>query len=212
MKVMLSLALLLYLIPCFAESRTLLFDVYLDDEQIGSHQVYIADYGEEKLVEVKADMQVDLVFITLYKYQHEASERWQKGCIAQLETKTNDDGDKLQVSGEKIQEGLKVVSTRDSKVISDCVRTYAYWDPELLNSEYLLNTQNGKYQPAQLVNEGKQPMLFQGKRYGQQRYRLTVGDEISIKLWYGTDNSWQALETNVAGDRTLRYVRRETNT
>ena len=212
MKTIVFFLLLFYLTPSFATPSTMKFDIYLDDKNVGTHQVKIEGDSDDKIIEVKADMQIDILFITVFRYQHEARERWHQSCITELETKTNYGGELLSVSGQKIGDELRVVSTNDSKVLTDCVRTYAYWDIELLKTAYLLNTQNGKYEQAELINEGQRPLIFNGNRYGSQRYRLSVGDDVSIQLWYGEDNSWQGLETKVDGGRTLRYLRQEIDT
>lgn len=210
MKNVVLFILLGYLLPGIAAATiTLSFDVYLDDKKIGLHEVRISEEGDEKHVAVQANMQVNLLFITLFRYEHEAKERWQQGCIAELNTKTLDDGEYLEVTGVRLDKGLKVISNQESKVIDDCVRTFAYWDPQLLSSNYLLNTQNGKYESAELILEDEQPFTFNGMTYGQKRYRLNVGEDVVIQLWYDLDNSWQALETMVAGGRKLRYLRQE---
>ena len=209
MKSLSALMLLACLVPGIAASKTLSFDVYLDDKKIGKHQVSISDGDNEKFVEVKANMQLSLLFITLFSYEHEAQERWQQGCIAKLDTRTLDDGEKLTVTGRKIDNGFEVISSDETQLLSDCVRTFAYWDPQLLSSDYLLNTQNGKYEPAELVNEGESSLSFNGANYGEQRFRLNVGENVVINLWYDAENNWQALETEVAGGRKLRYLRQE---
>ena len=93
MKIGVLFMLLGYLLPGIAlATNTLSFDVYLDDKKIGLHEVHISEEGDEKRVAVQANMQVNLLFITLFSYEHEAQERWQQGCIAELNTRTLEDG------------------------------------------------------------------------------------------------------------------------
>lgn len=198
----------LVLAPGFAASNTLVFDIYLDDSRIGSHKVLVESEGSERRVQVEAQMQVDVLFFTVFSYQHQASERWRDGCIVKLETSTNDDGEKLTVSAAKTPQGVDVKTPSGESRLDGCVRTFAYWDLDLLDSSYLLNTQNGRYEPARLVREDSHPLQFNGRSYGSQRYRLEVGDDVAINLWYDDKQSWQALQTRVAGDRVLRYLRR----
>jgi len=209
MKSLSALMLLACLVPGIAASKTLSFDVYLDDKKIGKHEVTISGGDNEKYVKVQANMHVSLLFITLFSYEHEAQERWQQGCISQLDTTTLDDGENLTVTGRKIDKGFEVISSDETQLLTDCVRTFAYWDRQLLNSDYLLNTQNGKYEPAELVKQGEDSLRFNGASYGQQHYRLNVGEDIVINLWYDAENNWLALETEVAGGRKLRYLRQE---
>jgi hypothetical protein len=184
------------------------FDIYLDDQRIGLHQVAISGTPDEKQVKVSAEMQVDFLFVTLFRYQHQAAERWKNNCIVELETTTDDDGKQLSVNARQSESGLKVVSSEASQTLEGCIRTFAYWDLDLLSADYLLNTQNGLYQPARLNRVASQPLTFNGQTYGSQQYQLEVGEDIRISLWYDDQFRWQALETRLENERTLRYLLR----
>ena len=43
-----------------------------------------------------------------------------------------------------------------------------------------------------------------GEELPSLRYRLEAGD-LRLELWYSEDKEWLALESEVAGGRTLRY-------
>ena len=55
------------------------FRVLLDDKQIGYHTFTIADQGSAKVVKIKAEFDVRLLFIRAYSYQHENVETWHDG-------------------------------------------------------------------------------------------------------------------------------------
>jgi hypothetical protein len=192
-----------------AATTELTFDVFLDGDPIGFHRVSIQELPGEQRVQVEAEMKVEFLLFTAFSYRHRAHEVWREDCIFALETRTNDDGERLSVDAESLGDALQVVTASDRKRLDGCVRTFAYWKPELLASDYLLNTQNGAYEPARLVELAPEPLRFNGNQYGSKRYRLEVGKEIRIDLWYSEDNSWQALQTEVANGRVLSYVRRE---
>lgn len=192
-----------------AATTELTFDVFLDDDPIGFHRVSIQELPGQRRVQVEAEMKVDILFFTAFSYRHRADERWREDCIFELETRTDDDGERLSVTAGPSGDVLEVVTPRERKRLEGCVRTFAYWKPELLLSDYLLNTQNGAYEPVRLVELAPEPLRFNGRQYGAKRYRLEVGEETRIDLWYTEDDSWQALQTEVANGRVLKYVRRE---
>ena len=187
----------------------LTFDVFLDNEPIGFHRVSIQEMPGERRVQVEAEMEVDFLFFTAFSYRHRADELWREDCIFELETRTDDDGQRLSVDAGPLGDALEVVTPSERKRLDGCVRTFAYWEPELLASDYLLNTQNGAYEPARLVALAPEPLRFNGRQYGAKRYRLEVGEEVRIDLWYDENDRWQALQTEVANGRVLNYVRRE---
>jgi hypothetical protein len=184
------------------------FDVYLDDKPVGVHRVIVDSSAGEKRVQVEAQFDIKFLAFTAYKYRHRADEVWRNGCIVELETRTNDNGKRLTVDAQPGPEGLVVKTMEDSASLDGCVRTFAYWDPGLLRSQRLLNTQTGVYEPASLQKVDNEPLSFNGREYGTSRYRLSVNDKADIELWYAPDNSWQALQTTVSGGKVLRYVRK----
>jgi hypothetical protein len=192
-----------------ATTKQLAFDIYLDDKPVGEHRVSIAVLEDATRVEVEAEIEVSVLSFPLYSYRHRADEVWRKDCIARLETRTDDDGQELRVEARRESDALFVEAPEGAETLTGCVRTFAYWNPELLDSDRLLNTQTGEYEPARLEEVGERPLVFKGREIGDRQYRLRIADKAEIGLWYGPGNEWTALETRVSGDRTLRYIRKE---
>ena len=191
-----------------ASDTQLDFDVYLDDKPVGVHRVIVDNTAGEKRVQVEAQFDIKFLAFTAYKYRHRADETWRNGCIAELETRTNDNGKMLTVDAKQGPQGLVVKTGEESTSLAGCVRTFAYWDPGLLRSQRLLNTQTGEYEQASLRQLDSKPLSFKGREYGSRRYVLSVDGKADIELWYAPDDSWQALQTTVSGDKVLRYVRK----
>ncbi len=191
-----------------ASDTQLDFDVYLDDKPVGVHRVIVDSAAGEKRVQVEAQFDIKFLAFTAYKYRHRADETWRNGCIARLETRTNDNGKMLTVDAQPGPQGLVVKTGEESTSLGGCVRTFAYWDPGLLRSQRLLNTQTGEYEQASLKQLDNKPLSFKGREYGTRRYVLSVDGKADIELWYAPDDTWQALRTTVSGDKVLRYVRK----
>ncbi|MCB1773495.1 MAG: hypothetical protein KDI88_07750 [Gammaproteobacteria bacterium] len=192
-----------------AAQSELAFDIYLDDRPVGVHRVQIQQDADQRRVSVEAEMSIDILFFNAFSYRHQADEVWHGDCIANLKTRTDDDGERYRVDASRVADDL-LVTVADRQVrIGGCVRTFAYWNPRLLEHDFLLNTQTGDYEPARLVEVAEQPLQFQGRAYGDRQYRLDVGQGVRIDLWYDAGCSWQALQTQVENGRVLRYVRRE---
>lgn len=192
-----------------AKQSELAFDIYLDEKPIGVHRVQIHEGADERRVSVEAEMSIDILFINAFSYQHRADEVWQGDCIATLSTRTDDDGDSYRVDASRDGDSL-LLSTGDAQARLDgCVRTFAYWNPQLLDHDFLLNTQTGAYEPARLVEVAAEPLRFKGREFGERQYRLEVGDDVKIDLWYDANRTWRALQTEVKNGRVLSYVRQE---
>ncbi len=203
-----ALGMLLTASACVHASPSQLeFDVFLGDRRIGTHQVVIKAEGDRREVDIHAEMQVDVLFFTAYEYRHKASETWQGNCLTGLSADTFDDGESLSVRASGSQDRLMVRTASQRTALAGCIRSFAYWDRALLQSDRLLNPQTGTYETTVLSFVGDEPLRFNKQSYGKQRYRLAANDLV-IDLWYDESNQWQALQTRVENGEWLRYVRK----
>jgi hypothetical protein len=179
------------------------FQVFLDDKPIGYHHFTLND----NRLQSTAEFNVKILFINAYHYKHNNRELWDGNCLAEIHSETIDNGEQYSVNGATVNNHFRV-STQDSKTtLTGCVRTFAYWDPELLDTPYLLNTQTGEYQEVNLEQAGNEEFSLYGKTVQASRYVLKT-DDGDIELWYGPEGEWIALNSTTKGGRILRYVRR----
>lgn len=187
-------------------AETLNFTVFLNDREIGTHRVTVEHLEKRIKVDVEANFVVKILSIPLYRYYHKASELWQDSCLLQIDTLTKTNEEEVSVTSDRKDSGLLIRSSAGDQLISGCVRSYAYWDPKLLATDKLLNSQTGEYQAAQRYDLGEVIYEANGIKQLARLYRLIVSDK-KIDLWYSQDAQWLALETTVKGGRNLAYRR-----
>ena len=181
------------------------FEVFLEDKKIGTHRVDISRQDEITTVITTANFEYTIFFLPVYTYEHRAVETWRQGCLVDIDTTTDDNGDRFFINSEIDNDGL-LISTQDgTKQLDNCVRSYAYWDPALLNSKNLLNTQNGEYQSARIEFLGETGFDNGASAIPAKSYRLTT-EEGDIVLWYDAQDRWLALQSRVENGSLIRYV------
>ncbi len=179
------------------------FTVYLDDSKIGYHHFRVDGPDDQRVVAIDAQFNVKFLFFTAYRYQHENQEIWSNGCLQRLASRTDDNGEFLQVEAEQRGEKFIVESRNQQSQIAGCVKSFAYWDPSFLTADKLLNAQTGEHLNVKIKVLGTDQVEVKGKSTPALRYRLTARDLI-IDLWYSTQREWLALESQTNGGR-LRY-------
>ena len=188
------------------EAEAWRFEVLLDDKQIGYHDFTVAEDGDRQVFETKASFDVKFLFVTAFRYRHQNTEIWDGGCLLSIDAATNNNGDMLAVNGVQLGDTFRVSGESGEATLEKCVKTFAYWNPEILRAERLLNSQTGEYESVSVALEGEDRVLVDGKPVDALRYRLSAeaGD---IRLWYTNDAAqrWLALEAPAKGGRTLRY-------
>ena len=103
-------------------------------------------------------------FVSAYRYEHEAVERWQGGCLRALQSRTVTNGERVVVSARDAGGQLTVDRPGGRDVHPGCVLSFAYWDPRILEARALLNSQTGELVPVQVTRMGPEAVTVAGTR------------------------------------------------
>lgn len=182
------------------------FKVTLDDREIGYHNFEVRQHDGLEQIDSEARFKVNVLFITAYKYAHDNSETWKNDCLRSIESVTNDNGTDYDISGAVTSEGFSLLRNEVRTALEqECVQTFAYWNPGILEAQRLLNSQTGEVEPVQIDFLGEKNVVVDGLNVPSDEYVISTpnGD---IKVWYAQANGqWLGLETLTEGDRLLRY-------
>jgi hypothetical protein len=183
------------------------FRVYLDDREIGYHEFVVMEREGGQTVEITADFDVKILFFNAYSYDHVNEETWTGACLEGIEASTSDNGTDYAVSGRSSGDGFLVSVNRNStRIGSDCVRSFAYWNPVILESESLLNSQTGEVVDVTVREHGLVTLNIDSQPVAAEKFTLEI-DDGPIHLWYSPgDRRWLALEAQTDSGRMLRYV------
>jgi hypothetical protein len=184
--------------------RTWRFDVSLDGRRIGEHSFVAAEREGVVEVESQARFTVDVLFIPVYRYEHRNREVWRDGCLARIDARTLDNGEELHVRGELAGDGFGVHGPGGVATLPGCVKTFAYWDPQFLDEERLLNAQTGEYGAVRAEHRGVDTLLVAGRAREAHRHTLEA-EGFQIDLWYSPQGEWLGLESRTPEGRRLRY-------
>lgn len=189
-----------------ADTDTWRFKVLLDDKPIGYHTFKVTKEGDTQQVQIDVRFRVKFLFVTVYSYDLTDTEHWKDGCLRQISSKTRANGKTWAVEGSRDGRALEVKSEKNDETkvarLTDCVMTFAYWNPAMLKQSRLLNAQTGDYMDVDIKSLGSQTIEVQGEPVAARHYRLSA-DKLDIQLWYA-DGHWIQLASSVDG-RTLRY-------
>jgi len=181
------------------------FDVALDGKPIGSHTFELLQDGTSQVLRTEASFDVRFLFITAFRYRHQNTEVWDNGCLSSIDASTDNNGETLDVRGETRGTTFELQRAEGPATLPQCVQTFAYWNPAILESQKLLNSQTGEYEDVTVALEGRDQVVVAGELVDAMRYRLSAqaGD---ITLWYSSsDNTWLGLEAPAKGGRKIQY-------
>ncbi len=178
------------------------FDVWMDDRPLGSHDYRFSRKGELLQVDSSARFNVKVLFVNVFRYNHDARELWQGPCLTTLNSDTTTNGE---------EETLELQFTVD-----ECAGTYAYWDQARLKRPEVTNAQTGKKDQALWSEPDAAPLPTPGKKKnvipapaGSTHYQLTT-ESATFLLWYDKQGHCLAMQTTNDG-RTITYMNRVLN-
>jgi Family of unknown function (DUF6134) len=165
------------------------FNVYLDKSKIGTHSF---TFNDNTLVS-RAKFNVKVLFIEAYKYDHTSKEQWQNDCLTNIDVITTN------VKGKKAESGFEISDGKTSQTLAECVMTFAYWNPKILDQSKLLNPQNAEYLDTTFTKLGAAKIDVKGKPTETTHYKLSGAlkgvKKLNIELWYNQANEWVALKS-----------------
>ena len=185
------------------------FDVFLDRKPIGYHSFELTRDGDRTLLSAEAKFDIKFLFVTAFTYFHQNREVWSGDCLVEIEATTDSNGKLSNIAGQQAGESFELSDGKSRETLDGCVRSFAYWNPSILEASRLLNAQTGEYEPVESVLDGEETLKIAGRKVQAKRYRLTSrrGD---ILLWYAADGGqWLALDAPARGERRIRYEARE---
>ena len=178
------------------------FKVLINDREVGTHQFRVTSEGDSLSVNSTMSMDFTVMMIKKVRYQHQANESWQGSCLTSVSSQTNRQGKDVSLKVNAVETGLLVEKDRiaeGAEVLAGCVRSFAYWDPQLLQGERLLNVETGEHMPVAISS------------------RVSVEDNIThviiaapkgdIHLQYDASGDWLSLQTKLQMGAVLKYQR-----
>jgi hypothetical protein len=186
------------------QTREWNFRVLLDDSEIGYHRFELVQEEDRQRVTTEAEFRVGFLFITAYRYEHVNQETWQGNCLSQIDARTDDNGREFEVRGLRQADAFALMTGDEPTELDACVKTFAYWNPSILDEDRLLNSQTGELLPVTVEEVARETLAVRGEEVPAVRYRLQSRN-LELDIWYSEDEQWLALESTVKGGRKLRY-------
>ena len=159
------------------------FDVILNDEVIGKHSFKQVGNESHSIAKFKFKF-----MLMNFSYEHDSKETWNEDCLKSIVSKTNDDGDLFNVSGGKSNGNLKVSSNDKEKSLPECIMTFAYWNPKILDQKKLMNSQDAEWLDVAIEDFGIETKNVRGQEISTHHYKIQAnkdGDEVFIiDVWY----------------------------
>ena len=184
------------------------FNVLLDEKPIGSHSFRLKQEDAGLRVQTEAAFDVEVLFVPVFSYRHSNTEVWRGGCLQQIQSQTDSNGDRYRVLGQTVGDEFLVNTESETQTYTgDCVMSFAYWDRNILSQNRLLNAQTGELIDVDVEPLGVRLLTLDGRQVAADGYRIvSTAEKVDIRVYYRrSDGRWLSLESKLENGRVMRY-------
>lgn len=188
-----------------ATQRDLRFRALWQGSAIGEHRVAFRMDGDRLVVDTHVDIAVRVLFFTVFRLKHDAQEIWQAGRLVSVTSTTDRDGTRLQVSGNAVEDGFRIVGENGPFLAAaDLLTTNALWDRRIVHEQRLIDVQYGGEAGlvAKLLGD-EQVDTPQGQVHAS-RYQM-ITPHYAGSVFYEEDQSWVKALIELKG-QTIEYA------
>ncbi len=165
-----------------ARAETLRYAIMRNGEQIGTHMVDITRSGADTMVSLNTHLEVKVLFITAYHFQHTDTEHWSNGHLVSLKSSTDNNGTKHNVSVVTKPSGLEVEADGKTGPLDRNVVTGSLWNADILHHMQMLDAQDGQMLPLTVIDDGQDDLTVGGHPVKAHHY--TLKSKYSQDVWF----------------------------
>ncbi|MFP4518928.1 MAG: DUF6134 family protein [Oceanicaulis sp.] len=197
--------------PSPQAGEEIVFDVFRkDDVEFGTHTVSFSDEDGELVATTTIRLRAGLGPVTVFRYEHDNTERWRGDQLVSMDSRTLKDGDTFEVSVRSTGDGLEVDGVDpDGEDISQTVRSgvspSSHWHGYPASMSEMLNTEHGTIMDTTVEYLGETEIEGDGGMITVDHYRLS--SSLVVDLYYDENGRWAGCEFDARG-QNVRYVRR----
>jgi hypothetical protein len=180
------------------------FDVRRQGKPFGTHEVkfdVLPDGTIEAHTYVK--LRAGLGPIPLYRYDLQATERWQDGRLIGLEGEVYKDGKEGSVTAQADGDGIDIDGTGYDGTASASIVPASHWNIAQTQARVLLSSENGQLIDVSVRPEGREMLEIAGESVEANKFLLD--SDIDVTLWYDDAGRWLKLSFSARGQE-IDYI------
>lgn len=164
------------------------FQTLYQGSPVGEHCVDFQTRGDR--VMVTTHIKIKVLFFTAFQFSHDAVEIWQAGRLVSVNSTTDDNGAKLNVSGAAVPDGFRITGLDGPFLAApQLLTTNTLWDIRLLSESRMIDVQYGGEVGLVVKSRGKEQVLTPRGLVMASRYQI-ITPNYAGSLFFDGDGHW----------------------
>ncbi len=182
------------------------FTVLREGDPIGSHVLSFEKNSDALVVTIQTKIEVKVLFITAYHFDHEGREVWRNGRLVELSSNTDDDGTKHTLAVKANGNELTIMGDGQASTAAARIIPASLWHEGILAGGAILNTLHGKQMNITVRDGGRENVTVAGQTVSACHY-IIEGD-LQRELWFDDNQVLVRVRFNGSDDSMIEYVLR----
>jgi hypothetical protein len=188
----------------FPPSQTVTYDVWREGSKVGTHSVEFRREGDRLIVHTRIRIKLKLLFVTVYRFDHDAVEDWVDGKLIRYVARTDDNGARRNVLLVRVGQELQGNCNAERLLLPGDMIPGSLWNPATIDQKQLIEPTKGQARAVRIFDRGLERVKSGSRTVPTRHYSIT-GDLVR-EVWYGPDGE-VVQAVYVAKDDTLLTFR-----
>ena len=172
------------------------FDIIRKNKVIGSHEIKFIENDDILLVETNINIEVKILFITAYKFEHQSTETWDKGNFIKIEAHSDFEDEREYFIKGHDENNLFLASGMDGKLkLDENILPSNFWNINILKEKEIFDTQKGIMRKIEVKDLGSEEIKVNRINIKCNKYLFNASRNPKDKgpfpeytLWYAENN------------------------
>jgi hypothetical protein len=188
----------------FPPSGITTYDVWREGSNVGTYSVDFRREGDRLIVHSRIRIKVKLLFVTVYRFDHDAVEDWVDGKLIRYVARTNDNGTRRNVLLVRVGQELQGNCNAERLLLPGDMIPGSLWNPATVDQKQLIEPTKGQARVVTIYDRGLERVKSGSRTVRTHHYSIT--GELVREVWYGPDGE-VVQAVYVAKDDTLLTFR-----
>ena len=185
--------------------QTLEFDIAHEGNVVGHHRISFHREGDKLAVHSELKIEVDVLFLSVYRYQQTRDEVWRDGKLIALASTADDDGTPHNINGQAGPDGIRMTSGRENWMLPPNSVQASFWNVSMVTEKGpLVDSLTGRILHYGVVKLGQETVRAGGRDIVATHYRLETTRPRDV--WYDASGRWVKMRAIARDGSTAEWV------
>ena len=203
MRILTNFLLLLILLINFStqafpipENKKATFDIFRKNKVIGTYEIIFSENNGNLSIETNIDIEVKLLFISVYKFSHQSKEIWKDGSFIRIDAHSNFEDEREYFIEGEIKDDFLFATGMDGELKLDKnLIPSNYWNQDVMYQDEIFDTQKGIMRNIEVQDLGYEEIKVNEDSIKCNKYIFNASSNPKDKgpfpeytLWYAENN------------------------